>query len=254
MYVLGLGAQGMSKRVLQYGVSLCCSLQLIVACDVSALDQARLIWLTRSDPIAQAKDVAGTELKCLKVSGTLTIVRENDAPYVYVLDDERTFDRWKRTESVFPFELRRLIDSYVQNAKYDGKETWLRFGKIKRLGTSEKSSDNLIWSRTESDWSVIRWLDQARYAKMFAKPVSPLLLQAIRASVENMALAFLTKQGIDGRSSILSFDIDSELSARIRISAAVAIGTGRRTVLLEMPINCFDRPFAGWPRLLSRDL
>ena len=254
MHLSGIVGRNLSRKFLAYLFMFSFSLQIVFACEVSALDQARLIWLTRSGPLLQASDLAGKELNCIKVAGHLTIVREIDAAYVYVLDDERTFDRWTRTEAVFPFEFKRLIRSYIQNAEYDGKDTWLRFGNIKRFGRSEEIDDYLTLSRAQSYWSVIRWLDQPSYVKMFAKPVSPLLLQAIRASIENMALAFLTKQGMDARSSFLSFDIDSELAARIRISAAVTIGTGRRTILLEMPISCFDRPFAGWPRLLSRDL
>ena len=243
----------LSKTLTIFLFLLSASIQVALPCEISKVDQARLIWLIRNDPFSTSEEVAGTPLGCLKVTEHIRVIREMGSPFIYVLDEERTFDRWTKSMSVFPFDVKHLIRLHMQVAEYDSRETWMRFGKVKRI--RRKEDDDYSDLRTaDSDWRVVRWLGQEEYLRILAKPISPALLEAIRASVEIAALAFLSREGIDARSSILSFNIDSELATRIEVKATVGTGKDRRTIELEVPINCFERPFAGWPSLLTRDL
>jgi len=224
---------------------------LLDACELSQLDQVRLIQLSRRTPTMLPIELGGAEVRCTDID-FLTIVHPKDTSFCFLLVRDRKFERWIKTPAYYPFSIRLVLSTFLQTAQFNAEETLLRYG----AGSGENTSRNqaILDAADSLVWSSVQLLDEATFQRI-VKTVIPIdLKEEIRLNVEAVVKNLIKKEALAFRSIVSISAFSTVASTVVRVVASIAFNRRFRSITLEVPVDSSGPPYAGMPRLLDRDL
>lgn len=210
-------------------------------CSLSNEDQISLIALSRTKPTALLSDLAGKSVQCASI-GSLRLVRTQGAGFLYILDVSRVFLRWTVTQSQTRFNLKLLVQSYLDTSKDSPTERFARLGQIDEL-----DYELTLKSISGLSWNTIQMVDQETFMRAKSEPLSGSTLPLIKSLLRDRVRIALLNEGYPiehpmiEHKTVGSYDVDVEVRCLFAWKGATT------ELHFLVPLNTRLCPFVGRP-------